>query len=113
MRLPHDETNFGIGTLVERAVRSIENADLSIGLVLALGKADEIAKDERIVRAHAGRRSCDVAGRGGEIKARKAVGVVSHLRVSPHTELAAREELRIAEQAGHGHDGICSNAARL
>ena len=92
---------------------SIEHAALAVGFVLLVGEADEVAKHEVVVGAHARGRSDDVAGRVGEIKAGKAIGVVPHFGMPAHAELAAGGELRVGKQAGHGHDWIGCNSSGL
>src|SRR6476620_7369977 len=92
---------------------SIEYAALAIGLVLILREADEVAEDERVVGAHAWGRADDIAGRLGEIKPGKAIGVVAHLRMAPHPELTASKQLRVSEQARHGDDRVSREANRL
>src|SRR5262249_61036139 len=67
---------------------SVKHALLAVRVVFRLAQADEIAEHEVIVGADAGRRPHDVAGRRGEIETRIAVGVIAHLGMAPHAELA-------------------------
>src|SRR5262245_42259828 len=78
---------------------SVEHALLAVGVVFRFRQPDEIAEHEVIVGADAGRRPHDVAGRVREIETRIAVGVITHLRMAPHAELAAGAKLRVRVEA--------------
>src|SRR3984893_14386256 len=92
---------------------SIKDTAPTIALILIRRQADQVAEDERIVGAHARGRSDDIAGRLGEIKPGKAIGVVPHLRMAPHPELTASKQLRVSEQARHGDERVSREANRL
>src|SRR5262249_34552956 len=92
---------------------SIEHALLAVGVVFRLAQSDELAEHEIVIGADAGGRSDDVAGSFDEIEPGIAVGMVAHLRMTPHAELPPGAKLRVGEQAGHAHHRISWDAGGL